>query len=155
PENQKFVEKQGSKYGTSAATYLSAGPYKFKGWTGSNNKYSFVKNDKYFDADKVKTKKIAVQTIKDQNTGYNLYQGKKLDFTPLSPDQVKASKNKKGYKVIKTGATQALQMNEEKVPEFKNTKIRQAISYAINRDTLSSKIVTGSAIPATTYTPKG
>src|SRR5699024_11245750 len=100
-----------------AANYLSAGPYKFKGWSGSNNKYSYVKNNKYYDADKVKTKKIAVQTIKDQNTGYNLYQGKKLDFTPLSPDQVKASKSKKGYKEIKSGATQALQMNQEKVPE--------------------------------------
>lgn len=155
PQNEKFVKEQGSKYGTSAKTYLSAGPYKLKGWSGSNNKYSYVKNDKYFDAKKVKTNKIAVQTIKDQNTGYNLYQGKKLDFTPLSPDQVKASKNKSGYKEIKTGATQALQMNQEKVPEFKNTKIRQAISYAINRQTLSDKIVTGSAIPATTYTPKG
>ncbi len=155
PENQKFVEAKGNKFGTSAANYLSAGPYKFKGWSGSNNKYSYVKNNKYYDADKVKTKKIAVQTIKDQNTGYNLYQGKKLDFTPLSPDQVKASKSKKGYKEIKSGATQALQMNQEKVPEFKNTKIRQAISYAVNRKALSNQIVTGSAIPATTYTPKG
>lgn len=154
PQNQKFVEKKGDKFGTSAANYLSAGPYKLKGWTGSNNKYSYVKNDKYYDADKVKTKKITVRTIKDQNTGYNLYQGKKLDFTTLSPDQVQASKHKQGYTKIKTGSVESLQMNQEKVPEFKNTKIRQAVSYAIDRKALSNKIVTGSATPATTYTPK-
>ena len=37
PQNQKFVEKVGSKYGTAAKYTLSSGPYVLKGWTGSNN----------------------------------------------------------------------------------------------------------------------
>lgn len=155
PQSQTFVEKQGAKYGTSAATYLSAGPYKLTGWNGSNQKYAYVKNTNYWDKQDVKTKKINVQIIKDQNTGYNLYQGKKLDFTTLSPDQVKSSKTKKAYTQIKQGATQMLQLNEAKVKAFKNLKVRQAISYAIDRKTLANNIVTGAAVPAKSYTPTG
>ena len=89
PQNQKFVEKVGSKYGTASKYTLASGPYVQKGWTGSNNKYSLVKNDNYWDAKTVKTPKVSIQTIKDQNTGYNLYKSGKIDFTNLSPDQVR------------------------------------------------------------------
>ena len=61
PQNQKFVEKSGKKYGTAAKYTLSSGPFILKGWTGSNNKYSLVKNDKYYDAKVVKTPKVVVE----------------------------------------------------------------------------------------------
>ena len=44
-------------------------------------------------------------------------------------------------------------MNEKKVAALKNVKIRQALSYAIDRKTMSDKILTGTATPATTLTP--
>ena len=152
PQNQKFVEKSGKKYGTAAKYTLSSGPFILKGWTGSNNKYSLVKNDKYYDAKVVKTPKVVVETIKDQNTGYNLYKSGKVDFTNLSPDQVKASKKNKAYKVIPQASTFYMEFNEKKVKALANTKIRQALSYAIDRKTLSDKILTGTATPATTFT---
>lgn len=154
PQSQKFVEKVGKKYGTAAKYTLASGPYIMKGWTGSNNKYSLVKNPNYWDAKTVKTKKVAVQTIKDQNTGYNLYKAGKVDLAYLSPDQVRASEKKKDYKVIPMASTFYLQMNEKTVPEFKNVKIRQAISYAIDRETLSDRILKGNATAATTLTAK-
>ncbi|HJF38928.1 MAG TPA: peptide ABC transporter substrate-binding protein [Weissella cibaria] len=152
PQNQKFVEKSGKKYGTAAKYTLSSGPFILKGWTGSNNKYSLVKNDKYYDAKVVKTPKVVVETIKDQNTGYNLYKSGKVDFTNLSPDQVKDSKKNKAYKVIPQASTFYMEFNEKKVKALANTKIRQALSYAIDRKTLSDKILTGTATPATTFT---
>lgn len=153
PQNQKFVEKVGSKYGTASKYTLASGPYVQKGWTGSNNKYSLVKNDNYWDAKTVKTPKVSIQTIKDQNTGYNLYKSGKIDFTNLSPDQVRASKKNKAYKVIPQATTFYLELNEKKVAALKNVKIRQALSYAIDRKTMSDKILTGTATPATTLTP--
>ena len=152
PQNQKFVEKVGKKYGTAAKYTLSSGPYILKDWTGSNNKYSLVKNSKYYDAAVVKTPKVVVQTIKDQNTGYNLYKSGKVDFTNLSPDQVKASKKNKAYKVIPQASTFYMEFNQKKVKALANQKIRQAISYSIDRKTLSDKILTGTATPATTFT---
>ena len=152
PQNQKFVEKVGKKYGTTAKYTLASGPYILKDWTGSNNKYSLVKNSKYYDAAVVKTPKVVVQTIKDQNTGYNLYKSGKVDFTNLSPDQVKASKKNKAYKVIPQASTFYMEFNQKKVKALANEKIRQAISYSIDRKTLSDKILTGTATPATTFT---
>jgi len=153
PQSQAFVEKAGDKFGTTAATNLASGPYIVKGWNGSNQKYSFVKNPNYWDAKAVKTPKITTQIIKDQNTGYNLFKGDKVDFTILSPDQVKASKKDKAYGLTHLGAENSLTLNEVKIPEFKNLKIRQAISDAIDRKTLSDKIMSGSAVAATTITP--
>ncbi|TGE73917.1 peptide ABC transporter substrate-binding protein [Weissella confusa] len=152
PQNQKFVEKVGKKYGTAAKYTLASGPYILKDWTGSNNKYSLVKNSKYYDAAVVKTPKVVVQTIKEQNTGYNLYKSGKVDFTNLSPDQVKASKKNKAYKVIPQASTFYMEFNHKKVKALANEKIRQAISYSIERKTLSDKILTGTATPATTFT---
>ncbi len=154
PQSKAFVDKVGSKYGTAAKYTLASGPFVLKGWTGSNNKYSLVKNDKYYDAKVVKTPKVVVETIKDQNTGYNLYKSGKVDFTNLSPDQVKASKKNKAYKVIPQASTFYMEFNEKKVKALANTKIRQALSYAIDRKTLSNKVLKGNATPATTLTAK-
>lgn len=154
PQSKAFVDKVGSKYGTAAKYTLASGPFVLKGWTGSNNKYSLVKNKNYWDADAVKTPKVEIQTIKDQNTGYNLYKGNKLDLAYLSSDQVRASQKRKDYKVIPMASTFYLEFNEKKVPALKNVKIRQALSYAIDRKTLSNKVLKGNAIPATTLTAK-
>lgn len=48
PLNQKVVEKYGKQYGTSSEKMVYSGPYKFeksKGWNGSNQTFSIVKND--------------------------------------------------------------------------------------------------------------
>ncbi|MDR3190130.1 MAG: peptide ABC transporter substrate-binding protein [Lactobacillaceae bacterium] len=154
PQNKKFVEAAGSKYGTAAKYVLSSGPYVLKGWTGSNSKYTLQKNTKYWDKKSVKTNKVSIQTVKDQNTGYNLFKSGDVDFTTLSPAQVKASKNSKDYYTVKQAWTKYLEVNQEQAL-FKNLKVRQAISYAINRKQLANNILTGAATPASTLTPKG
>ena len=151
PQNKKFVDKVGKKYGTTAKYTLSNGPYTMKGWTGSNNKFSLVKNSDYWDAKTVKSPKITIQTIKDQNTGYNLYKSKKVDYTTLSPDQYKASKNKKDYTVIAQASTAFIEFNQNKKP-LDNQNIRKALSKSIDRKTMSSKILGGTGTPATSFT---
>lgn len=152
PQNQKFVESAGDKYGTDAEHTLANGPFVLKGWTGSNAKYSLEKNPNYYDKKVVKASKIVISTIKDANTAYNLYKSKKTDFTTLSTDQVSASKSDSAYRNLAESTTFYLELNEQKQAIFKNEKARQAISYAMNRKQLSSKILTGTATPATTLT---
>lgn len=151
PQNKKFVDKVGKKYGTASKYTISNGPFVMKGWTGSNNKISLVKNKDYWDANTVKTPKVNIQTIKDQNTGYNLYKSKKVDYTTLSPDQYKASKNKKDYTVISQASTAFIEFNENKKP-LDNTNIRKALSKSIDRSTMSSKILGGGGKPAYSFT---
>ncbi|SCC08105.1 peptide ABC transporter substrate-binding protein [Weissella bombi] len=151
PQNKKFVDKVGKKYGTASKYTISNGPFIMKGWTGSNNKISLVKNKDYWDAKTVKTPKVNIQTIKDQNTGYNLYKSKKVDYTTLSPDQYKASKNKKDFTVISQASTAFIEFNENKKP-LDNTNIRKALSKSIDRSTMSSKILGGGGKPAYSFT---
>ena len=58
PQNQKFVEKTGSKYGTSSKYTLANGPFVQKGWTGSNLTWKLIKNKTYWDKNKVKLDQI-------------------------------------------------------------------------------------------------
>lgn len=67
PLNQKVVEKYGKQYGTSSEKMVYSGPYKFeksKGWNGSNQTFSIVKNDDYWDKSAVKTKEIDFKLFK-------------------------------------------------------------------------------------------
>ncbi len=155
PQSKTFNEKAGKKLGTAAKYSLSNGPFILKGWNGSNSKYSFVKNPNYWDASAVKSKKITVQTIKDQNTGYNLFKGGKLDYTTLSSDQVKASKKNKNYVNYPQASSFYLDFGRKQVSAFKNLKIRQAFSYAIDRQTFADKILTGSGKAAYSFTSAG
>ena len=151
PQNEAFVKKTGNNYGTQSKYLLSSGPYVQKDWNGSNDVVTYEKNPKYYDKDAVKTKKLVIKTIADQNTGYNLYKSNTIDFTTLSPQQVTASRHNKAYTTIPSATTAYLQLNEKTVPEFKNTNIRRAISYGIDRNVLTDKVLTGSATPATTF----
>lgn len=147
PQNQKAVEKYGKKYGTAAKYMVYDGPFKMTGWTGSNLKWSLVKNTNYWDKKHVKLDKINFMVNKSTTTSYNLYQSKKLDQTILSTEQAKQLSNDSAYTVIKEARTNYLEFNQMK-KEFQNKKIRQAISYAINRKELATKIMGSGTLPS-------
>ena len=154
PQNQKFIEKMGSKYATASKYMIYNGPYKQVGWTGSNLTWKLVKNDKYWDKKNVKldTVKFSVQTT--PSTDYNLYQSGKLDAAFLDAQATKSLKGKTGYTQRKMSTTQYLSYNLKKHPEFKNKNLRLAISMAVNRKELTATLG-GAAIPATTFDPEG
>lgn len=142
PQNQKAVEKYGDKYGTAAKYMVYNGPFKMVGWDGSNLKWKLVKNKSYWDKKNVKLSQINFQVTKSTTTSYNLYQSKDLDQTNLSAEQARQLKNQDGYTVLKQARTNYLEFNQN-MPIFQNKKIRQAISYAINRKPLANTIIGG------------
>ena len=154
PQNQKFIEKAGSKYATSSKYMIYNGPYKQVGWTGSNLSWKLVKNDKYWDKKSVKLDTVKFSVQKTPSTDYNLYQSGKLDAAYLDAQATKSLKGKTGYTQRKMSTTQYLSYNLKKHPEFKNKNLRLAISMAINRKELTSTLG-GAATPATTFDPEG
>lgn len=147
PQNQNVVEKYGKKYGTAAKYLVYNGPFKMEGWSGSNLSWKLVKNKNYWDKKDVKLSQINFSVNKSTTTSYNLYQSKKLDYTPLSTDQAKQLKGKDGYQVLKEARTNYLEFNEtNKV--FANKKIRQALSYAVNRQVLADKVLGAGTLPS-------
>ena len=147
PQNQNVVEKYGKKYGTAAKYLVYNGPFKMEGWSGSNLSWKLVKNKNYWDKKDVKLSQINFSVNKSTTTSYNLYQSKKLDYTPLSTEQAKQLKGKDGYQVLKEARTNYLEFNEtNKV--FANKKIRQALSYAVNRQVLADKVLGAVTLPS-------
>lgn len=154
PQNQKAVEKYGDKYGTAAKYMVYNGPFKMVGWDGSNLKWKLVKNNSYWDKKNVKLKQINFQVTKSTTTSYNLYQANKLDQTNLSAEQARQLKNQSGYTVLKQARTNYLEFNQT-MPIFQNQKIRQAISYAINRKPLANTVIGGGSTPAKSVVSSG
>ena len=152
PQNQKFIEKMGSKYATASKYMIYNGPYKQVGWTGSNLSWKLVKNGKYWDKKNVKLDTITWSVQKTPSTSYNLYQSNKLDYTGLDASQTKQLKNQKGYVTLNQGATFYLQFNIAKNKYLANTNIRKALSLAVDRKGLTSSLG-GNSVPANTLTP--
>ncbi|OLS06121.1 peptide ABC transporter substrate-binding protein [Lacticaseibacillus casei] len=156
PQNQKFVEKAGKKYGTASKYLLSNGPYELKNWNGTGNTWKETKNKTYWNAKNVHIDTINGQVVKDSQTALNLYQSKKLDLaTKISGQQAAQAKTMADYRGLKQNGTFYLELNEKKDPIFKNAKIRQAISLAINRKEYIKKVLNDSSIPAANATPEG
>lgn len=155
PVSKKVIEKYGSKYATTSKYMVYTGPFKMTGWKGTNDHWSFVKNNQYWDKSKVKLSKINYSVNENPSTILSLYQSKKLDMAQLSSTQIKNFKNNSDYQIVPYSITRFLAFNfkasNSKVRKAMNNKhIRQAISLAINRKQLITKVI-GDA----STTPKG
>lgn len=155
PQNEKFVEKAGKKFGTTSKYILSNGPYELKNWNGDSNTWKETKNKTYWNAKNVHIDTLNSQVVKDPQTAMNLYQSKKLDIAQLTGEQAAQAKSNADFKGRKQTSTFYLELNEQKDPIFKNTKVRQAISMAINRKEYIKKVLNDSSIAAKNVTPEG
>ena len=154
PLNQKTVDKYGKKFGTQSKYLVFNGPFKLTNWNGTGNSWDEVKNTSYWNAKQVKLDKIHVQVVKDFNTAANLFATKKLDDAVLIGEIAKQHTKDKDYVGDKQGRTTYLDMNEEKVPDFKNLKLRQAVAMAINRDEFANKVIGDGSFGISTITPE-
>ncbi|MGQ5708731.1 peptide ABC transporter substrate-binding protein [Lactobacillus sp. PSON] len=153
PQNEKVVKKYGKKYATKAEYQVYSGPFKIKGWNGTNDTWSFVKNNQYWDKKVVKLNKINYQVVKSNNTGYQMYQQGKLDLTPLSSEQVKNLKSNKDFTTYPYSLVRFLMYNfKDNNPVNKkalnNRNIRLALSLSIDRNIVTKKVLgNGSTLP--------
>ena len=148
PQNQKVVEKYGSKYATQSKYQVYDGPFTLQGWTGTNNKWTLVKNKNYWDKKHVYLSKLNDQVVKDTQTGLNLFQGKQVDQTVLSGTQVANMKNSKSFFLGREARNSYLEYNYKKIKAFRNVNIRKAMSLAINRKQLVTNVLSdGSTVP--------
>ena len=147
PQNQKTVEKYGSKYGTAAKYMCYNGPFEMTKWTGTNLSWTLKKNKNYWDKKNVKLDAINYKVNKSNSTAYNLYQSGKLDAVGLSAEQAKQLKGQSGYTVRQAASAFYFQYNQTK-PEFQNKKIRQAISMVVDRKEFVNKVLGNGSIPA-------
>src|SRR5699024_11488594 len=56
PQNQAFVEEAGDAYGTDSESLVFSGPFTMTDWDGTGLTWSLVKNEDYYNADKIDRK---------------------------------------------------------------------------------------------------
>ncbi|MCJ0954939.1 peptide ABC transporter substrate-binding protein [Mammaliicoccus sciuri] len=153
PQNEKFVKKQGDKYGTTVKTTLYNGPFKMTDWK-TDDKVTLEKNDDYWDKDKVKLNKVNYKVVKEASTAVNLYETNKLDIVDLPAEQVKKYKDDKAFNTELDTVTYYFKLNEDKVPEFKNEDFRLAFAKAIDKEAYVKNNLNNGSIPTDNFVPK-
>jgi oligopeptide transport system substrate-binding protein len=159
PVNRKIIEKfgrmnqRGSKW-TLPANYVGNGPFKLKTWK-INSVIKVEKNEKYWDAKNVKLNEVNFFPISDNQAEERAFRGGQLHVTYTVPTSKieKYQKNKPDIiSVAPYLGTYYYVINVRKTP-LNDTKVRRALSLAIDRRSLAENVVKGGKLPAYSFTP--
>lgn len=146
PLNQEFYEAQGDQYALSPANMLFNGPYVMTSWTPGNS-YSFKKNPDYVKADQIYVEEIDYKFIQDTQSAMLEYQSGNLDIVKLSGEMVDAYEGQEGFENRLQGFLWYLSLNFE-VPAIANDDLRQALQYAVDRETIAESVLKDGSIAA-------
>lgn len=156
PQNKKVVEKYGKGYGAKSDNQVYNGPYTINGWNGTNDSWNLKKNSNYWDAKNVKLNKVNFHVVKDGQTGMNEYQTGMLDQLSLNTkQQVNNYNNSPELHKLNTADSDYVELNQQKVPAFKNLKLRKALSYALDRDQLVNDVLGDGSKPLKSFVARG
>ncbi len=146
PQNQKFVEAQGEKFGLEADTTLYNGPFTMTEWKHEES-FTLSKNDQYWDKDTVKLETINFKIVKDTNTAVNLYETGKIDRVGLTAENVDNFKDSDEFLTESDTAVYFLRFNQ-KNKALANVNIRKAIDMSYDKKQFVDTILNNGSVPA-------
>ncbi|WP_242365907.1 peptide ABC transporter substrate-binding protein [Enterococcus faecalis] len=147
PQNQKFVEAQGKDYALDSEHLLYSGPFTLANWDATSDTWTLKKNPEYYDADQVKLAEVAVSTIKEDNTGINLYQANELDLVRINGQYVQQYQDDPGYVSHPDVANYFLDFNKKEGTPLANVHLRKAIGQAIDKEALTQSVLNDGSKP--------
>ncbi|MFW5441368.1 peptide ABC transporter substrate-binding protein [Aerococcus urinaeequi] len=153
PQNQAFVEEAGDAYGTDSESLVFSGPFTMTDWDGTGLTWSLVKNEDYYNADKIAIDEVDVQVIKEVSTNVNLFEAGDVDNSLLTGELAKQYLNHEDA-VQQAKARNywvAFNYNNE---VFQNKNLREAIDYAINNEELANNVIGDGSNPVSTFVPE-
>lgn len=124
-----------------AEAVTGTGPYTLGEYNKEHGSYRFVANEKFWGP------KQAIQTIEFIPVSDALisFEQKEIDFTSVTPDTLDRYTNNPDIRIVQQPAFWGYEFyfNMNKRPELKDSRIRKAFAYAIDRDELVEKIQRG------------
>ncbi len=154
PVPQKVVEKFGEKW-TDPANIVVNGPYKISEWQ-VNDKIVLERNESYYDNANTTLEKITLLAIPSSTTDVARYQAGEIDITynEVPPEQFASLKEQLGdqLQVSPMLCTYYYEFNTVK-PPFNDARVRRALALALDRNTISDKVVGQGQTPAYQLTP--
>ena len=134
---------------------IGTGPFRFDSWT-RGDRLKLTKSPDFRDADKVALESVEYRFIADPAAASAALLAGELDAFPgfPAPEMLPQFEADPRFKVI-VGSTEGeviLAMNNAR-PPFDNLKVRQAVSYAINRAEIIDGAMYGRATPIGSFYP--
>ncbi|MBI4854335.1 MAG: peptide ABC transporter substrate-binding protein [Acidobacteria bacterium] len=155
PLPRETVEKYGDKWAT-PENIVSCGAFKLAEHK-PYDKVLLVKNPDYWDAANVKLDKAYFYPIDDNPTNVNLYKAGELDVIqsggiPLS--FIKTLRKKKDYVGGAFFTTCYYSLNIKRKP-LDDVRVRRALNMAIDKASITDKLIAKGDLPATSLVPPG
>ena len=162
PLRKDVVEANPDSWFRNPDTYICNGPFKMKEWR-PKDQITFVKNEKYWNADKIKLQEIDFKMIEQATSSLAAFKTGQMDFIEGPPSQeipkLLADGTAKIYPYLGTYfycvniSDKAEKVNADVAKVLKDARVRKAIALAINRKEIVEKVTKGGQIPATSFVP--
>ena len=153
PINEKFAEKQGSKYGKSAKTILGNGAFKMINLE-PGSVAEFKKNENYYDQKHVKLQRFVMKLVQEPKVAAQAFEAGETDYAPINSDLVDKYKEYDSFKQVYDGFLFYISINF-KNEDLANLNVRKAISYAINRKDLCENVLKDGSQVVKGFIPSG
>ena len=154
PVQEATVTANGDAWATSAATYISNGPFYVSEWVPGSY-IMMTKNPYYWNADAIKLDGIKWNLIEDSNAAYSAYQtGEVLMIKSVPTEEIPSLKDSADFHVDPIIGTYYISMNLER-DAFKDARVRKALSLAIDRDYVANTLMQGTYSPADNFMGPG
>ena len=154
PVQEATVTANGDAWATSAATYISNGPFYVSEWVPGSY-IMMSKNPYYWNADAIKLDGIKWNLIEDSNAAYSAYQtGEVLMIKSVPTEEIPSLKDSADFHVDPIIGTYYLSLNLER-DAFKDARVRKALSLAIDRDYVANTLMQGTYSPADNFMGPG
>ncbi|MGG7078739.1 peptide ABC transporter substrate-binding protein [Clostridium sardiniense] len=160
PQRKDIVEAQGEAFGSKEDGLVFSGPFMVSSWK-RGSKIELVKNPNYWNAENIKLDEVNLNQIGEVNTQYQMFLSGQLDVMfkvggEYIKELQKGVTEGKWDEVSGVMPTVYYDQYNMKSPNklLQNTKIRQALSIAIDREQYTKDILK-SGVPAYGMVPEG
>ncbi len=155
PVRKDIVEKDPEGWAINPETAISNGPFKLDEYS-RGDKIVLVKNENYYDAERVKLDKINMVMLPDGATALTAYENDEVHILDDIPAQETAriSAESDEYQIRPYLANYYYVINIHKEP-MDDIRVRKALSLAIDRKAITTSILKGGQKPATGFVPPG
>lgn len=152
PVPKHLVEKLGDAW-SRPENIVGNGAFKMQSYV-VNEEAVFTKNPYYWDAKNVLLEKVTLLEIPNSSVAYTRYRGGGLDVSLFPLELLEKVEKEHGKELVKGPelCTYYYEFNTLK-PPFNDIRVRKALSMALDRNTLTEKILKRGQEPAYTFSP--
>ena len=154
PVKKDVVDANPDGWTLDPKTYISSGPFKLTEWK-SGSYLMLEKNENYWNKDAVKLDGIKCLLMQDQNAAFSAYEsGDALMIKDIPTQEITTLQKRSDYHLDPQLGTYFIDLNNT-LDEFKDARVRQALSLALDRKYISETITAGTYTPASGFVSAG